>query len=149
MGENDPMRGLRTVLGPTLVGSTLRYAIAGVIVGLFFLGIPLVLNDWLGVPIEVAIPFAYVAALTLHFNLQRHFVFRHVESFALGFHQQVVRYAMMAAVQYPIVAIATALVPGALDISQRVAYVIVVLTVSSVSFFLVLRKRIFHAAEAS
>lgn len=141
------MRRIRTLLSHTLVGSTLRYAIAGAIVGVFILVTPLLLNKVLGVPIEAAIPVAYVAALTLHFNLQRFFVFRHVDEFALQTHQQVMRYLAVAAVQYPTIAIATAVLPGLLGIPQPIAYVVTVLTVSATSFFLVLRRRVFHAAE--
>ena len=65
-----------------------------------------------GVPIEVAIPIAYVLAVTLHFNLQRHFVFRHVDEFALSTRQQIGRYVVIGAIQYPITALATALLPG-------------------------------------
>lgn len=47
-------------------------------------GGPLALTALLESSIEVAIPIAYVAAVCLNFTLQRHFVFRHIPSFALS-----------------------------------------------------------------
>jgi putative flippase GtrA len=142
------MQGVQAFLSHHVVGSTARYAIAGVIVALVYLALPLILNGMLGAPIEAVIPLAYLAALTLHFNLQRHFVFRHVDVFALEHRQQVARYAALAAVQYPLTAILTAVLPGALDMSQRAAYVATVVTISLASFFLVLRRRVFHPADS-
>ncbi len=104
---------------------------------------PLVLNGLIGVPIQIAIPFAYLLAVTLHFNLQRHFVFRHVDEFALSVRQQTGRYLVIGAVQYPTTALATAFLPGLLGVSQRVTFLLVTL-VMSVTFFLVLRGQVFH-----
>jgi putative flippase GtrA len=140
------MRRVRALLNHTLVGSTVRYGIAGSIVGGVYVGLPLALNGGFGMPIEAAIPIAYAIALTLHFNLQRHFVFRHVEEFALQRRQQILRYLGIAAFQYPTTALATALLPSALHISQRVAYVITVVTISAIAF-VVLRTHIFHPAD--
>jgi putative flippase GtrA len=126
-----------------LAGVGLRYAMTGAVVGLVYIGTPVVLNGGAGVPIEVAIPIAYVLAVSLHFNLQRHFVFRHVAEFALSRRQQVGRYLMIGAVQYPTTAIATAVLPDVLRLSQRATYVVVTLTMSLV-FFLLLRTHIFH-----
>lgn len=125
----------------TAVG--LRYAITGVIVGVVYIGTPVVLNGGFGVPVEVAIPLAYLVAITLHFNLQRHFVFRHISSFALSARQQIGRYVIIGAVQYPTTAIATAVLPSVLGLSQRITYVVVTLTMSLGSFLL-LRTHIFH-----
>lgn len=132
------------LLSHPLAGVGLRYATTGVIVGLVYVGTPVVLNGGAGVAIQVAIPIAYVLAVSLHFNLQRHFVFRHVAEFALSRRQQIRRYLMIGAVQYPTTAIATALLPELLGLSARVTYVVVTLTMSLV-FFLLLRAHIFHA----
>jgi putative flippase GtrA len=84
-----------------------------------------------------------VLAVTLHFNLQRHFVFRHVDEFALSVRQQIGRYVVIGAIQYPITAVATAVLPGLLDISERLTFVMVTV-VMSVTFFLLLRGHVFH-----
>jgi putative flippase GtrA len=135
----------RRVIDHPLTWPTIRYGISGLMVATVYLGLPVVLNAAVGLSIEAGIPIAYVVAISLHFTLQRLFVFRHVESFALSKRQQAMRYVVIAAFQYPTTAIATALLPGLLGISERVAYlataiVIVVLT------YAVLRTRVFHAA---
>ena len=86
------MRRLHVLARHPLTGPTMRYAIAGATVAIVYLGIPVTLNGGAGVPVQVAIPIAYVAAVTLHFNLQRHFVFRHVSEFALSRREQITRY---------------------------------------------------------
>jgi putative flippase GtrA len=140
------MRRPRPLAARPLVWSTIRYGISGAIVALVYLGLPVALNAGAGVPIQVAIPLAYVTAVTLQFNLQRHFVFRHVPEFALTRRAQVGRYLMIGAVQYPATAIATALLPALLGLSARVTFVGVALTMSLI-VFLILRAHIFHAIE--
>jgi putative flippase GtrA len=103
----------------------------------------LLLHDVAGIPIEVAIPIAYLLALTLQFNLQRHFVFHHIDEFALTTRQQISRYAMIAAVQYPTTALATAFLPGLLHISSDAAFLIITATIS-LTAFLLLRGHVFH-----
>lgn len=137
------MQSIRALLRHPTVGPPIRYGIAGATVAAVYLATPLVVNGVFGVPIQVAIPFAYLLAITLHFNLQRHFVFRHVREFALPFRQQVGRYVVIGAIQYPITALATAFLPGLLGVSERVMFVIITLVIS-VTFFLVLRGHVFH-----
>ena len=137
------MRSLRALLANDLTGPLIRYAIAGGCVAVVYLSLPLLLHDVVGIPIEVAIPIAYVVALTLQFNLQRHFVFHHVDQFALTTRQQIGRYAMIAAVQYPTTALATAFLPGLLHISSDAAFLIITGTIS-LTAFLLLRGHVFH-----
>lgn len=137
------MHSLRALLRHPLAGPLTRYGVAGATVALVYLAIPLGLNGLAGVAIQIAIPIAYVVAVTLHFNLQRHFVFRHVDEFALSVRQQIGRYVVIGAVQYPTTALATAFLPGLLNISERVVFVLVTL-VMSLTFFLMLRGHVFH-----
>jgi putative flippase GtrA len=137
------MRSLRALLAHNLTGPLIRYGIAGGCVALVYLSLPLLLHDVVGIPIEVAIPIAYALALTLQFNLQRHFVFHHIDEFALTTRQQISRYAMIAAVQYPTTALATALLPGLLHISSDAAFLIITATIS-LTAFLLLRGHVFH-----
>lgn len=137
------MQSARALLRSPLAGPLVRYGAAGATVALVYLAVPLVLNGALGVPIEVAIPVAYVLAVTLHFNLQRHFVFRHIDEFALSTRQQIGRYVAIGAIQYPVTALATALLPKLLGVSQRVVFVLVTLMMS-LTFFLLLRGHVFH-----
>jgi len=137
------MRSLRALLAHNLTGPLIRYGVAGGCVALVYLSVPLLLHDVAGIPIEVAIPIAYLLALTLQFNLQRHFVFHHIDEFALTTRQQISRYAMIAAVQYPTTALATAFLPGLLHISSDAAFLIITATIS-LTAFLLLRGHVFH-----
>jgi putative flippase GtrA len=137
------MQSARALLRSPLAGPLVRYGAAGATVAAVYLAVPLVLNGLIGVPIEVAILLAYVLAVTLHFNLQRRFVFRHVEEFALSVRQQIGRYLVIGAIQYPTTALATAFLPGLLGVSQRLIFVLVTL-VMSVTFFLLLHGQVFH-----
>ena len=140
------MRRLRPLAAALLDWSTIRYGIVGAITALVYLGVPVVLNGDASVPIQVAIPLAYVTAVALQFNLQRHFVFRHVSVFALTRRAQMGRYVMIGALQYPATAIATALLPPLLGLSARATFVLVALTMS-LTIFLVLRTHIFHGTH--
>lgn len=141
------MPRLRLLLTHPLAGPGIRYLIAGAIVGAVYLGLPVGLNEGAGVPVEGAIPIAFALALTLHFTLQRAFVFRHVATFALSTRGQLRRYCAIAAVQYPTTAALTALLPGLLHLPQRDCFVIITLSVSLISFT-VLRTHIFHGHGA-
>jgi putative flippase GtrA len=141
------MQRLRLALTHPLAAASLRYGIAGATVGGFYLALPVVLNRGFGVALQVVIPIAYVLAVSLHFTLQRNFVFRHVERFALSGRQQAGRYVMVGAIQYPTTALATAFLPRTLGISALGTFVCTTLAISLV-FFLVLRGLVFHAANA-
>jgi putative flippase GtrA len=141
--QNVGMRSIRALLAHNLTGPLIRYGIAGCCVAIVYLGVPLLLHDVAGLPIEVAIAIGYAVAIMLHFNLQRHFVFRHVDQFALTTRQQIGRYAMIAAVQYPTTALAAAFLPGLLHISSDAAFVVITLSIS-LTAFLMLRGHVFH-----
>jgi putative flippase GtrA len=126
--------------------STMRYAISGAIVGLFSLGMPILLNAELGVPLEVCIPIIYVLAAMLQFTFQRVFVFRHVERFALPMHRQALWYVVIVAVQYPVSALSTAFLPSLLGVPARAVFVVATLAVALL-VFLFLRKNVFHAHD--
>ncbi len=124
-----------------------RYAIAGAIVGLTYVGLTLALSgpaDW---PIQLAIPVAYALAVALHFTLQRLFVFRDRESFVLATHEQIWRYLGLCLVQYALTAASTALLPGVLGLPESVVYVGTVVLVSA-GAFVFLRTSVFHSPAA-
>jgi putative flippase GtrA len=113
-----------------------------------YLGLPVLLDGAVGVPIQIAIPIAYIAAVCLHFNLQRHFVFRHVDQFALTTRAQITRYVVVGAVQYPVTALLTWALPRTLGFSPRAAFVCTALAITA-TFYIILRTHIFHAGEVS
>ena len=71
------------------------------------------------------------------------FVWTHHEEFALPVHHQAARYLLVAAAQYGITALSTAVLPSLLGLSTEVVYL---LTVALITFtnFLVFRHGIFH-----
>jgi putative flippase GtrA len=142
------MLPVRALFDHPLTWPTIRYAIAGLTVASVYLGLPIALNGIFGMPIEAAIPIAYVVAISLHFTLQRLFVFRHVETFALSRREQAMRYVAIAAVQYPTTALSTAILPGLLHVSERAAYLGTALVVA-VTFYVVLRTHVFHPTAES
>jgi len=140
------MKSVIAVARHPVAGQTIRYGLAGASVAAVYLGLPLLLSGAFGVAIQIAIPIAYLLAVTLHFNLQRHFVFRHAGGFALTARQQILRYAGVGAVQYPTTALATTLLPKALGVSTHAVFVCATLVISF-TFFLVLRLHVFHPGE--
>lgn len=130
---------------PDIVRGASRYAIAGAIVAATYIGLTLLLDGPVGLALQAAIPVGYVLAVSLHFILQRFFVFADADAFALTGAQQVRRYLVIGAVQYAITALATATLPELLGVDERVIYVAVVVFISACTF-LMLRTRVFHAA---
>lgn len=129
-----------------LAGPTLRFAITGATVSAIYFGGPLLLNGVVGLPLQVAIPISYVVAVSLHFTLQRVFVFRHVSQFALSKRQQAMRYLAIGSVQYPTTAVLTAVLPGLLHVAPRLVY-LGVSAAGSLTVFVLLRSRVFHEDE--
>lgn len=129
----------------SLTAQAVRYAVAGAVVALVYVGLTLLLSGPLGVVIQVAILVAYVLAVALHFALQRWFVFGDRRSFALAAHQQVGRYVVLGAAQYSLTALATTVLPELLGVGEQVVYLATVVAISATGFVL-LRTRIFHAA---
>lgn len=134
---------LRRVLAPGASGQAVRYVIAGATVAAVYIGATLLLSGPAGAPIQAAIPVAYVTAVSLHFVLQRFFVFGDAKAFALAVHHQVGRYVAIGAVQYALTAASTALLPPALGLSEQVVYAGTVAAISAMTFIF-LRTRVFH-----
>lgn len=121
----------------------LRFVASGGTVALVYLGLGLLLSGPVGMPIQVAIPIAYVLSVLLNYNLQRHFVFAHSDDFALPRRTQFLRYVQVGAVQYGFTALATAVLPDLLGVSEQVVFVVVAMVAAAVTFVL-LRFIVFH-----
>jgi putative flippase GtrA len=127
-----------------VVGQGVRFLLAGGTVALIYLTTTTVLHELFDVPFQLALLIGTVAGLAAHFTLQRLFVWVHHEEFALGLHEQVGRYLLVAAVQYGLTALSTSVLPDALDLPVTPVYLATALTLTSVNF-LVFRGKIFHA----
>jgi putative flippase GtrA len=109
-----------------------------------YTGGTLLLSGPLGVPIALAIAVAYLVGVTLHFLMQRHFVFMDRDAFALPLKSQLARYVVAGVCQYTITVVAVKTLAPALGVSQQLVFLAVVVAISLLSFA-VLRGAIFHA----
>ena len=96
------------------------------------------------VPFQLALATGFATALLLHFTLQRFFVWVHHSEFALGLGSQASRYLVLAGLQYAITAVATSVLPRALDVPVTLVYVVTAIALASANF-LILRAGVFHA----
>lgn len=120
-----------------------RYLIAGAITAAVGIGATLLLSGPIGVPIQLAILASYPLILTVHFTLQRQFVFAREEDYALGTSSQMRRYFVLVAVQYVFVASCTALLSHVAGLDDRVAYLISV-ALGTGLVFTAMRLQVFH-----
>jgi putative flippase GtrA len=137
---------LRDIRSPEwgLAGQGLRFAISGTIVALVYVAVTTVLHDLFDVRFQIALAIGFVVSVSLHFTLQRLFVWRHYERFALRAHHQAARYLSVCGIQYGITALSTAQLPQLVGLPVEVVYLLTMLTVAGVNF-IVFRGRVFHA----
>jgi putative flippase GtrA len=126
-----------------LFGQGFRFALAGSLVALVYVSVTTLLHRVFAVPFQVALAIGFCTGVALHFTLQRLFVWRYHEKFALGLNHQALRYLLVCTTQYGVTALSTSLLPDALALPVEVVYVMTMLTLSAVNF-LVFRGRVFH-----
>ncbi len=126
-----------------IVAQGTRFALGGGLVLAVYLGTTTLLASVVGLPFQVALIIGFAVGLTLHFTLQRVFVWAHHEEFALSLHRQLGRYLALAAAQYAVTAASTSLLPAPLGLSTEVVYLATAAVVISLNFLL-FRTRIFH-----
>lgn len=131
---------------PPSLQPILRFVTAGGFVAFVNLGTGALLLA-LGVEVQLTVALAYLAGVTTHFTLQRLFVFAGEGEFALTLPQQLRRYAVLAAVQYPATAGLVAVLI-AIGCSNLAAVVCAALLVAPVTY-VVLRTRMFHVAAGA
>lgn len=136
---------LRDIRSPEwgLAGQGLRFALSGIGVATVYVTVTTVLHDAFAMPFQVALVIGFVVGVCLHFTLQRIFVWRHREKFALAVHHQVVRYLCVCGSQYGITALSTSQLPGLLGLPVEVVYLTTMLSVAGLNF-VVFRGRVFH-----
>src|SRR6266566_9966936 len=107
-----------------LLGQVVRFALAGGTVALVYLTTTIVLADAAGIHFQLALAVGFCVAVTVHFTLQRVFVWTHHEEFALPLHHQAGRYLIVAGTQYGLTAASTSLLPPALGVSTEIVYLV-------------------------
>jgi putative flippase GtrA len=129
-----------------LIGELARFGLAGGLVTLFYIGLTTVLYKVADLPFQAALAIGFVAALMLHFTLQRIFVWIHYAGFTLTLKRQIRRYLGMAVTQYALTAVATSVLPRALGIPTEIVYLATMAVVTTAGF-LIMRFLIFHGAD--
>ena len=114
---------------------------------LFYLGLTSILAV-IGIPFQVALIISFLAAVALHFTLQRVFVWSRRGEYALPMRQQLQRYLPLVVVQYVTTAGATAILPTRMGIPVLAVFIGITLSYSLFNF-LFFRARIFHGAVQS
>lgn len=127
-----------------LAGQGLRFALSGCLVAIVYVATTTLLHEALTAPFQLALAIGFATSVALHFTLQRLFVWRHHERFALAPHHQAVRYLGVCATQYAITALSTSQLPSLLAMPVEAIYVITTVAVASGNF-IVFRHRVFHA----
>jgi putative flippase GtrA len=138
-----PRLAIHLLRGPGLLGQGTRYVLTGGTVAVVYLGTTTVLASVAGLPFQVALAIGYCAGLSVHFSMQRFFVWAHHEEYALPFRHQAVRYLAVAGAQYGLTAASTSILPGVLGAPVEVVYLATVAVLMSVTF-VVFRHGVFH-----
>src|ERR1700760_1473720 len=105
-----------------LGGQGFRFALTGGIVAVVFLSATSLLAEVIGLGFVAALTVGFGLAIATHFTLQRLFVWRNPASYALPVHHQLVRYLVVAGIQYGLTATAVATLPHALGTSSELVY---------------------------
>jgi putative flippase GtrA len=145
---HDARALLRDIRSPRwgLAGQGLRFALAGGLVAAVYISVTTVLHGAFDVRFQIALAIGFVVGVALHFTLQRLFVWRHYERFALAAHHQAARYLFVCASQYGLTALATSRLPDLLGLPVEVVYLTTMVSVAGVNFVL-FRGRVFHPVE--
>jgi putative flippase GtrA len=136
---------LRDIRSPDwgLAGQGIRFALAGSAVAVVYVGVTTLLHGAFAVPFQIALAIGFVVGVVLHFTLQRVFVWRHHERFALAAPHQAVRYLCVCGTQYGLTALSTSQLPDLLGLPVEVVYIATMLSLAALNFLL-FRGRVFH-----
>jgi putative flippase GtrA len=129
-----------------LAGQGVRFAIAGGVVAMIYLSLTTVLHDVFSLPFQLALVLGFTFAVSVHFTLQRVFVWKHNGKFALSIHHQAVRYLGVCFMQYGLTALSTAQLPKLLSLPLELVYVVTALLLAGLNFAL-FRGGVFHSDE--
>lgn len=126
------------------IGTAVRFLLVGATGVVVYTLTTTLLASGADVPFQIALAVGFCTALSVHFTLQRVFVWTHREAFALSLRHQLRRYLATSGAQYAATALSTSILPAALGLPTEIVYVVTVLALA-IANFLVFRDRIFHA----
>jgi putative flippase GtrA len=137
-------RSLALLRTDAVLAQGARFAFTGVVVSIVYITLTTVLSEVSHLRFQLALVIGWCAAVTVHFTLQRTFVWRRQQGFALPFGRQVRRYLLVAVAQLGVTAATTAVLPSLLGVSAEAVYLATAALVTLVNF-LVFRHGVFHA----
>lgn len=123
-----------------------RFAVTGGFVAAVQFGVVILLT-LLGLPIQVALALTMIVVLTLHFSLNRQWVFASDSEYAFHLSGQGARYLVAAAISYGGLAFGTAVFPAVLGVPDLVG-LLLASAVMTVVNFAVLHLWIFRTAPS-
>lgn len=126
----------------------LKFALSGAGVAVFYVALTTFLAEVARLPFQLALAIGFAAAVSLHFALQRLFVWVHADGYALSGGRQLGRYLAVAGAQYAATAAIMAVVPDWLDASETLVYLVTAVALAALNF-LVLGGRVFHQGQAA
>lgn len=143
----NALRASRSVVSARLrhplTAQMARYALAGLTTAVVGTIAVFLLSGPGGLSIQLAILLSYPLNLTVHFSLQRWFVFTDREVYTLAMGRQLRRYLIVAGAQYGCIAAGTALLVHVAGIGDRPAYLIAIALAPAI-LFITLRLGVFH-----
>jgi putative flippase GtrA len=122
-----------------------RFAFTGTVVAALYFAVLTGLVVLADVPAQVALVFAFVSAVVVHFTLNRQFVFGSETTYTLHLTAQGVRYLGVALASYLVNAVALATLPGLTGLPE-LAVVAVTTGVVTAFTFVALRGWVFRAS---
>ena len=137
-----------TIGSREVAGQGIRFGLAGGLVAVVYLASTSLFVEVLDFDFQVALALGFALAISTHFALQRRFVWVHEHGFAVPFHHQAARYLLVAAVQYGLTALATGVLPSALDVPTELVYLCVAAVLTAANF-VIFRVGVFHSAAPS
>ena len=88
----------------------------------------------LGIDIQLALILSYLVSLTIHFTLNRQWVFANDQGYAFRLSLQGLRYLCTAALSYAVTAAAIAFLPGVLGLPELAVFFLVTGAMACVTF---------------
>jgi putative flippase GtrA len=137
-------RNLALMRTDTVIAQGMRFALSGAVVSFVYIALTTFLSEVSHLRFQVALVAGWCAAVSVHFTLQRTFVWRRAAGFALPVGRQVPRYLLVAVSQLGVTAATTTWLPPVLGVPAEAVYLATALLVTVVNF-VVFRNGVFHA----
>jgi putative flippase GtrA len=113
-----------------------RFALSGVAVQGVYTALMAVLLLGVDLPRQLALAVSYTGALSVHFTLNRQFVFARGDGYAHELSSHGKRYVLVAIVVYGVTALGLAVLPDALGLTPYLAWLLVTMAIAVLNFVL-------------